>query len=216
MSPRKRLTKQDWVEAGLAALVGAGPDAVAIEPVAASLGATKGSGYWHFANRAALLDSVLDLWQTRHTEQVIERVEAAGGSPVARLDRLISVVTKVVRESPADILILASQDPAVRARVTGVVARRIGYIERLLVESGVSRAEARSRAVLAYAAYLGHAVLEAATPEALPHSAAARRRMQHGMLRLALPDDDAEGSTTSARPTRGRPRTGRPTRAEGA
>ena len=191
MPARKRLTKHDWVEAGLAALVAAGPDAVAIEPVAASLGATKGSGYWHFANRAALLDAVLDLWQTRHTEQVIERVQAAGGPPAARLDRLISVVTSVVLESPADIRILGSQDPSVRARVTGVVARRIGYIERLLVESGVSRAEARSRAVLAYAAYLGHAILEATTPGALPHSAAARRRMQQGMMRLALPDDEA-------------------------
>src|SRR5215207_10572201 len=49
---RKTLTRQDWAAAGLAALVEGGPDAVAVEPVATRLGATKGSGYWHFTDRA--------------------------------------------------------------------------------------------------------------------------------------------------------------------
>ena len=74
MAPRKTLTRDDWTTAGLAALVEGGPDAVAIEPVAARLGTTKGSGYWHFTDRADLLRAVLGAWVEQHTVAVQDRV----------------------------------------------------------------------------------------------------------------------------------------------
>jgi AcrR family transcriptional regulator len=48
------------VEEGLRALGDGGLDAVRIEPLAQALGVTKGGFYWHFADRGALLDEVLD------------------------------------------------------------------------------------------------------------------------------------------------------------
>ena len=41
----------------------AGLAAVAVEPLAARLGATKGSFYWHFRNRDAMLEAALQRWE---------------------------------------------------------------------------------------------------------------------------------------------------------
>ena len=52
-----------WIDEGLRALAGGGPDAVRIEPLAQALGVTKGGFYWHFDDRRALLDEMLDAWE---------------------------------------------------------------------------------------------------------------------------------------------------------
>ena len=48
------LSANDWAEAALSAIAARGIEGVAIEPLARELGVTKGSFYWHFANRNAL------------------------------------------------------------------------------------------------------------------------------------------------------------------
>ncbi len=187
MVSRKRLSRDDWVTAGLQALLDGGPDAVAVEPVAARLDVTKGSGYWHFADRSALLAAVLELWVQRMTLDVVAAVEAAGGSPHRRLARLLRVVTTASERTPTEMLVAVSADRQVRSAVERAVALRLRYLEELVTQAGVPREEARARAALAYAAYLGHATLAATVPGALPHGDAARRRMQAALLELAVP-----------------------------
>jgi AcrR family transcriptional regulator len=165
-----------------------GPDAVAIEPVAARLGTTKGSGYWHFADRADLLRAVLDLWVQQHTVAIREHVQSGGGSPQDRLRHLLGIVSKAAEQSPADMLLVANADPDVRAAVVEATQLRVAYVERLVREAGVPAPEARSRAVLAYAAYLGHASLTSAVPGLIPHRPADRHRMEESLLAMALPE----------------------------
>lgn len=57
---RTRLSRADWIEAATRFGVERGFDDLAVEPLAARLGTTKGSFYWHFANRADLLDAVME------------------------------------------------------------------------------------------------------------------------------------------------------------
>ena len=47
--------------AAFRALARGGVDSIAVEPIAAELGATKGSFYWHFKNRDSLV-AALDEW----------------------------------------------------------------------------------------------------------------------------------------------------------
>src|SRR3954453_9016202 len=187
VADRKTLTRADWTGAGLAALMDGGPDAVAIEPVAARLGTTKGSGYWHFTSRADLLRAVLERWVQEYTVAVRDRVEAAGGTPRERLRRLLGIVSAAAERSPVEMLLVASADPDVRAAVVEATQLRVGYVERLIREGGGSGPDATARAVLAYAAYLGHASLTSAVPGLVPRRAGARRRMQEALLDLALP-----------------------------
>ena len=56
------LTREDWTRAALLAIAEGGTGAVAVEPLAARLGATKGSFYWHFRSRSDLLAAALATW----------------------------------------------------------------------------------------------------------------------------------------------------------
>ncbi|MEZ5535535.1 MAG: TetR/AcrR family transcriptional regulator [Thiolinea sp.] len=58
-----RLTREDWINAALAIFTEKGIDAVRIEPLAQRLRVTKGSFYWHFKNREALHQAIIDHWQ---------------------------------------------------------------------------------------------------------------------------------------------------------
>src|ERR1700733_15957828 len=69
------LTPGDWARAALAAIARGGIAAVAVEGIAADLGATKGSFYWHFKNRDALIQAALALWGQSCRESVIEDLE---------------------------------------------------------------------------------------------------------------------------------------------
>jgi len=55
---RTRLSADDWEQAALDLIATQGVNAVAVEPLARQLGVTKGSFYWHFPTREALLAAV--------------------------------------------------------------------------------------------------------------------------------------------------------------
>jgi len=76
-------TQQDWVDAAYSAFLADGLAAVRVEPLARVLGATKGSFYWHFADRAALVGAVVERWEAQETDAVIALAEA-GGTPAQR------------------------------------------------------------------------------------------------------------------------------------
>ena len=69
-----RTARHRWIDEGLQALTAGGPDAVQIESLARTLGVSKGGFYGYFADRRALLDEVLDTWESRSTERVLEQV----------------------------------------------------------------------------------------------------------------------------------------------
>ncbi|RZS34833.1 TetR family transcriptional regulator [Herbihabitans rhizosphaerae] len=183
----RRRTRDDWTAAALEALADGGLAAVAIEPLAARVGATKGSAYWHFPNREALVTATLERWERDHTEAVIDMVEAEGGDPATRLRRLFGAVLDPAHGPHVELALLStSDDPLVAAAVSRVNERRIGYLARLLGQLGFARAQARRRAVLAYSVYLGQAQLMRATPGVLPQGKAARRAHLDDVLTTML------------------------------
>ena len=87
--PRPTLTPPDrWIEEGLRALAGGGPDAVRVETLAQTLGVTKGGFYNHFDGRPALLDEMLDAWERLVIDRVIATVDAERGDAKAKLRAL--------------------------------------------------------------------------------------------------------------------------------
>src|ERR687898_392125 len=83
-----RTPRRSWIEEGLRALAGGGPDAIRIELLARTLGVTRGGFYWHFEDRRALLNEILETWERRSVDDVIERIESEGGDARAKLLRL--------------------------------------------------------------------------------------------------------------------------------
>ncbi|MEU8661070.1 TetR/AcrR family transcriptional regulator [Actinoplanes philippinensis] len=172
-----RLTADDWTAAAVEAMAGGGLAAVAVEPLAARLGATKGSFYWHFANRDALIEAALLRWEADHTDAVITMVEAQP-DPLSRLRTLIGTVFDATAVPGAAIelaMLATAAHPHVAPVLARVTQRRLAYTARLFEGLGCSPQEAGHRALLAVSAYLGHAQLAHATPGLVPGSAQLRR-----------------------------------------
>src|SRR3990170_7284027 len=88
-----RTPRSSWIDAGRQALASGGPEAVRIEPLARGLNVTKGGFYWHFDDRRALLEEMLDTWERVSVDEVIARIEGEGGDARARLRRLFALAT---------------------------------------------------------------------------------------------------------------------------
>lgn len=68
-----RLDKRAWIAAAFAELAAHGWDGVRVEPIAATLGVTKGSFYWHFADRDALVGAMFIRWAEGRVRAIRER-----------------------------------------------------------------------------------------------------------------------------------------------
>src|SRR5688500_3247840 len=73
-STADRLDPEDWTRAALTAIAEGGTANVSVERLARELGATKGSFYWHFKDRPALIEAALQLWERDFTDRIIERL----------------------------------------------------------------------------------------------------------------------------------------------
>ncbi|GAA1717407.1 TetR/AcrR family transcriptional regulator [Fodinicola feengrottensis] len=149
------MSRQDWAEAALAALADGGLAAVAVEPLAIRLGTTKGSFYWHFANREALVQAAVERWADEHTEALIRQLEPVS-DPATRLRQLFEAAIGSGRISRAELALLAhADDPLVAPVLSRVTARRVDFIAACYAETGVPPGDARRHAVLAYTAHIG-------------------------------------------------------------
>ena len=172
----ERLTTSDWIRHGLKTLATRGPAALKAGPLAQALGVSRGSFYWHFADLADFRAQLLAGWQARGTDQVIADLEDAAVGP-ERLKTLLRRAMSVKDPLERAVRAWAAEDPDVAAAVAAVDARRIAYIEDLLVAAGVGKRAARVRTTFLYWAYLGqpavmdrdHASLD---PQALDEIAA--------------------------------------------
>jgi AcrR family transcriptional regulator len=104
MAAITRTPRTRWIEEGLRALATGGPDAIRVEALAQALGVTKGGFYGHFADRNALLAEMLDTWEHKATDEVLERVECQGGDVRAKL-RLAGALTFSPELLPIDLAI---------------------------------------------------------------------------------------------------------------
>ena len=158
-----QLSARDWLNQGLKALAQDGFTALKAEPLAKTMGVSRGSFYWHFADVAAFHAEILKYWREIAAERIIADVEAAAGKDNA-LQLLLHRVfgEKLALENA--VRRWAVVDPAARAAVQAIDKRRLGYVESQMYNSGVSREVARARAQILYWAYLGFALSDRPLP----------------------------------------------------
>jgi AcrR family transcriptional regulator len=159
--------KAQWVGAALETLRKAGVGAVRVERLAADLGITKGSFYWHFRDRGELLDALLEHWAREMTDAEFERLEAM---PQGLRPRLVALAEDVLergmgRYDPA-IRAWARTDRKVAAAVAQVDRRRVRALAAFFEEGGFTPAQARTRARLFYTFLLGEPQVRSPAREA--------------------------------------------------
>ena len=188
------LSKEDWVRAALFAIADGGTAAVAVEPLAARLGATKGSFYWHFPNREQLIAAALELWEREGTDDVIAELAPVSG-PVERLRRLLEIAIGYEDDDAAgqaDVgLLAAANDPVVGPVLSRVADKRLDFLERIFREIGFAAGESRQRARIAYGAFLVWFELRRVAPHRTPlgRERAAYERAILNVVLAGLPGD---------------------------
>lgn len=158
MVPPTRTPRTAWIEAGLRALAaGGGPDAVRIEPLARSLGVTRGSFYGHFNARGELLEAMLDTWERATTDEVLLQVERSGGDAREKIRRA-GALTFSDELLPIELAIRdwARRDAAVAERLRRVDNRRMAYLRQLFGSFCPDQDDVEGRAVLAFALAIGY------------------------------------------------------------
>ena len=147
-----------WINEGLRALAAGGPDAVRIEALARALGVTKGGFYWHFEDRPALLEEMLDTWERVSVDEVIERVEGEGGDAITRLRRLFALASSSDELLRIDLAVRdwARREQTVADRLRRVDNRRIEYMRSLFGAFCPDKDEVEARCMLAFSLWVGN------------------------------------------------------------
>ena len=146
------------------ALLNGGPEAVRVEKLARSLKMTKGSFYWHFKDREAILEALLREWE-EETSTIAAQAFSRGTVGEALTVIMAEVQERMVLsergEAPSDAAIFAwaSVSPKVGKRVNKVEQQRIAVLTSI---TGLP-----DRSELAYLALIGFLMRRRRVPQAM-------------------------------------------------
>ena len=174
-----QLSAQDWLDQGLKALAANGAGALKAESLAKSMGVSRGSFYWHFADIAAFRTAILAHWREVSAERVIADLEvvAEHENPLLLLLRRTFsrrlTLEKAVRS-------WATFDAEARTAVQAIDRRRMDYIEVRFKVSGLAEDVAQARAQILYWAFVGYALSDKPLPKAKQEA------VYHEVVRIAV------------------------------
>ena len=142
LSRTSPLHSDDWVKAALSRLRQDGIDAVRVELLARDLGVSKGSFYWHFRDRAALLEAMLTRWEGGELEWL--GTAGRNTSAATRWARFLDRTTEPERvHTEVAILAWAKKDADVAGRVALIDEKRTYLIAGVLRDIGFAPAAAK-------------------------------------------------------------------------
>ncbi len=152
----RRLTADDWIEAGFAVLADGGPNALRVDAVCARLSVTKGSFYWHFSDMPAYRDALAEAWGSLHDRNRQQFENMQDVEPRARLT--VMMQTWVAPQHWALERAMrgwALTDPAVLAAVRQSDGRVLRAIGQAFTDSGFEPEDAALRSFVAFATGVG-------------------------------------------------------------
>jgi len=156
---RTQLDPDRWVEVAIDLLAKEGVSGLRVEVLAKRCGVTKGSFYWHFKDRQALLDAVLEQWKLGRIRDIEKTTAVTPGNERDQLHYAIEVYGASRNRKGMSIELAvrdwARHDAQAAAIVEAVDLYRLECTRKLFVAAGMSDAEAKSRSLLLYACVFG-------------------------------------------------------------
>jgi AcrR family transcriptional regulator len=156
---RTQLDPEQWVDTAIDVLAKEGVAGLRVEVLAKRCGVTKGSFYWHFKDRQALLDAILERWREGRIRDIEKTTSGLAGRELEQLHYVIEVYGASRNRKGMSIELAvrdwARHDTRAAAIVESVDLYRLECTRRLFVTAGMSDAEAKSRSLLLYACVFG-------------------------------------------------------------
>ncbi|HWG24312.1 TetR/AcrR family transcriptional regulator [Actinospica sp.] len=161
---RRTLTRADWIGTAVEALARDGLRAVAVEPLAERLGATKGSFYWHFRDRNALLQAAVEHWEATAVDEPIARLEEIA-DPIERHNAAVELTNSSPKDVKIFLVLLWNADHAVIGpAIERIMRKRMTYSQRLREQAGLAPDQAERSALHSYSVWLGLQLVRQAVP----------------------------------------------------
>ncbi|MCG7592555.1 TetR/AcrR family transcriptional regulator [Mycobacterium sp. PSTR-4-N] len=155
-SEARRLTADDWIEAGYALVADAGVEALKLDRLCAHLGVTKGSFYWHFADMAAFRSALIRAWAELRDRDRSGFAELSTAPPRERL-RLMMASLRGERQRSLERAMRewARTDSHVAESVRASDQRVLSAVRQAYRDAGFAAADADMRAHATFAAGIG-------------------------------------------------------------
>jgi AcrR family transcriptional regulator len=126
---------------------------------------TKGGFYWHFGDRQALLEEILDTWERVVIDEAIERVEGGGGDARSKLRRLFALASSPEARGLGSIDLAirdwARREKTVARRLRRVDSRRMDYMRSLFAQFCPDQDDVEVRCILALSVLVGSRLIAA-------------------------------------------------------
>jgi AcrR family transcriptional regulator len=172
MTPQRggrRLSADDWIEAGFAVLADSGPSALRIDPLCERLNVTKGSFYWHFTDVAAYRGALVEAWGSLHDRNRRPFENMPDVDPPERLTVMMQTLVEPQHWALERAMrIWALSDDAVSASVQQSDARVLRAVRQAFVDCGFEPEDAALRSLVVFAAGVGLLHASGSTPAAPP------------------------------------------------
>ncbi|MEW9613238.1 TetR/AcrR family transcriptional regulator [Shinella sp. S4-D37] len=157
-----RMTREAWIEAGVAALLEEGIANVKIQVVAKTLGVSRSSFYWFFADLQELYRELLEYWLRKNTGPIIERALRPAPTVTKAVCHIFECWVDPELFSPrldAAVRSWGQVDAAVREVVDQADDQRVDAVTRMFLRYGYPDEEAFVRARVLYFTQIGHYTL---------------------------------------------------------
>lgn len=158
----RSLDRNAWIAAARAALIADGVERVRVDVLARRLKITRGSFYWHFKDRQALLDALLADWHECNTAPFAAAVKRHDGDGIAQYGAIVDLWIEEKDYDPsydAAVRDWARIDKRVATLVRKVDRERIRLFAQVFAQLGYERAEADMRARITYYHQVGYYAL---------------------------------------------------------
>ena len=168
MTPRhggRRLSADDWIEAGFAVLAESGPNALRIDALCERLNVTKGSFYWHFTDMPAYRSAVVEAWGSLHDRNRRPFENMPDVDPPERLAVMMRTLVEPQHWAlERSMRVWALTDDAVSASVQQSDARVLRAVQQAFIDCGFEPEDAALRSLVVFAAGVGLLHASGSTP----------------------------------------------------
>ncbi|MDR2334537.1 MAG: TetR/AcrR family transcriptional regulator [Burkholderiaceae bacterium] len=162
---KESLSASDWIDAAWDAIGTHGMAGVRVEALATKMKVTKGSFYWHFKDRDALIDAVVQRWLEVFSIKTMESALKGGAAADERLWQLFERVVKELSTAHSAVLRLwARNSPKLMTVLHAEHEKRMGFVSRAFRELGFDERESLLRADMYLSLLMGEYLVAGGLP----------------------------------------------------